>query len=159
MTQENLLDAVVDDLKGVFTHDTLTNSQGVERTVQVYRQNLPIREGTDEEPEAEEPPEPYVLVRLCQGELPAPDTRQKVDVVLTICVVDQDPNRQGYRDALHIVNSILTHYGENNIVGRRYEVQYPIKWATQEEESHPYYFAAVALTFEAPAIFKEVPET
>ena len=99
------------------------------------------------------------MVRLYQGELPAPDTRQKVDVVLTICVVDQDPNRQGYRDALHIVNSILTHYGENNIVGRRYEVQYPIKWATQEEESHPYYFAAVALTFEAPAIFKEVPET
>ena len=106
MTQENLLDAVVDDLKGVFTHDTLTNSQGVERTVQVYRQNLPIREGTDEEPEAEEPPEPYVLVRLYQGELPAPDTRQKVDVLLTICVVDpprlpgRPPHRQQHFDPL-----------------------------------------------------------
>lgn len=159
MTQENLLDAVVDDLKSVFANDTLTNSQGVKRTVQVYRQDLPFREGTDEEPDEEAPPEPYVLVRLCQGELPAPDTRQKVNVVLTICVMDEDPNRQGYRDALHIVNSILIHYGANNIVGRRYEVQYPIKWATQEDDTHPYYFAAMALPFEAPAIFKEVPKT
>lgn len=45
------------------------------------------------------------------------------------------------------------------IVGRRYEVQYPIKWVTQEEDTHPYYFAGMALTFAAPAIFKEVPET
>ena len=159
MTQENLLDAVVDDLKSVFANDLLINSQGVKRTVQVYRQDLPFREGPDEEPDEEAPPEPYVLVRLYQGELPAPDTRQKVDVVLTICVMDEDPNRQGYRDALHIINSILIHYGANNIVGRRYEVQYPIKWATQEDDTHPYYFAAMALQFEAPAIFKEVPET
>lgn len=157
MTQENLLDAVVDDLRDVFAHTTLTNSMGASRAVQVYRQNLPFRVGTDEEPKEEEPPEPYVLVRLYQGELPAPDTRQKVDVVLTICVTDPDPNRQGYRDALHIVNTILTHYGANNIVARRYEVQYPIRWASQEDDSHPYYFAAMALNFEAPAIFKEVP--
>ena len=44
-------------------------------------------------------------------------------------------------------------------MGRRYEVQYPIKWVTQEEDTHPYYFAGVALNLAAPAIFKEVPET
>jgi hypothetical protein len=53
----------------------------------------------------------------------------------------------------------MTHYGKNGIVGRRYEVQYPIKWVTQEEDTHPYYFAGVALNLAAPAIFKEVPET
>jgi hypothetical protein len=30
---------------------------------------------------------------------------------------------------------------------------------TQEEDTHPYYFAGVALNLAAPAIFKEVPET
>ena len=48
-------------------------------------------------------------------------------------LVQRDQNRQGFRDALHIVNTILTHYGRNGIVGRRYEVQYPIQWVVPEE--------------------------
>ena len=114
---------------------------------------------TTEETEPEDVPEPYVIVRIPGGELPDQDTRQQVEAILVVCVCDPDPGRQGFRDALHIVNTILTHYGENGIVGRRYEVQYPIKWVTQEEDTHPYYFAGMALTFAAPAIFKEVPET
>ena len=157
MTQENLQDAIVEDLKRLFEPYRLTNSMGAERVVNIYPQDLPIRE--DDEPSQDAPPEPYIIVRLPAGELPAQDTAQTVEAVLVICVCAPDPNRQGYRDALHIVNTVVTHYGANGVVGKRYVVQYPIRWATQEEDTHPYYFAAVALTFEAPAIFKEVPET
>lgn len=181
MTQEFLQDAVVADLEQLFQVETLKNSAGVECRIQVYPQDLPIRAGADIEPEpepveedleAEQPedqtpeetepedvPEPYVIVRVPGGELPDQDTRQQVEIVLVVCVYDPDPGRQGFRDALHIVNTILTHYGKNGIVGRRYEVQYPIKWVTQEEDTHPYYFAGMALKLAAPAIFKEVPET
>lgn len=183
MTQEFLQDALVADLEQLFKGETLKNSAGVERQIRVYPQDVPIRAGADteedlepvedadmeaeqledqkppEETEPEDVPEPYVIVRLPGGELPAQDERQTVEAVLVVCVCDPDQNRQGFRDALHIVNAILTHYGENNIVGRRYEVQYPIKWVTQEEDTHPYYFAAMALKLYAPAIFKEVPET
>ena len=158
MTQENLLDAVVDDLKKLFTHDRLANSMGAEREIRVFPQDLPCREGDDEETQPDKLPEPYVLVRLQNGSLPEQGEQQTVKVILVACVFDPDPNRQGYRDALHIVNSIMTHYGANSVVGGKYVLQYPIEWATQEEETHPYYFAAVALNFEAPAIFKEVPE-
>ena len=189
MTQEFLQDAVVADLEQLFQGETLKNSAGVERQIRVYPQDVPIRAGADteedqepvedlepvedadpetEQPEDQEPPEetepedvpePYVIVRLPGGELPAQDTRQQVEVILVVCVYDPDPGRQGFRDALHIVNTIMTHYGKNGIVGRRYEVQYPIKWVTQEEDTHPYYFAGVALNLAAPVIFKEVPET
>lgn len=182
MTQEFLQDAVVADLEQLFKGETLKNSAGVEREIRVFPQDLPIRAEADiepepdpveEDPEAEqledqepaeetEPedvPEPYVIVRLPGGELPAQNERQEVEAVLVVCVCDPDPSRQGFRDALHIVNKILTHYAGNNIVARRYEVQYPIKWVTQEEDTHPYYFAAMALKLSAPAIFKEVPET
>lgn len=158
MTQENLQDAVVADLETLFKTYKLTNSQGVERAVRVFSQDLPIREGGDEETDPQAPPEPYVVVRLRQGELPAADTQQTVDVVLAVCVHDPDPNRQGYRDTLHIVNEIMRHYGSNGVVARRYVAQYPIQWALQEEDTHPYYFAGVAVKFDAPAIFKEVPE-
>ena len=159
MTQENLMDAVKLDLENLFQNLKLTNSLGVERVVRVFTQDLPIREGDDEETDPEAPPEPYVLVRLQEGELPGNGENQTVNVVLVICVHDRDPNRQGYRDALHIVNEIMLRYGSCDIVGGRYQLRYPIKWANQEEDTHPYYFAAMALTFEAPAIFKEVPET
>lgn len=181
MTQEFLQDAVVADLEQLFKGETLKNSAGVEREIRVFPQDLPIRAGADIEPEPdpveedieeeqlegkntaeiepEDVPEPYVIVRIPGGELPDQDTRQQVEVILVVCVCDPDPGRQGFRDALHIVNTILTHYGENGIVGRRYEVQYPIKWVTQEEDTHPYYFAGMALKLAAPAIFKEVPET
>ena len=173
MTQEFLQDAVVADLEQLFKGETLKNSAGVERRIQVFPQDLPIRAGADLEPELdpeedpdlepeqppEDVPEPYVIVRIPGGELPGQDTRQQVELVLVICVYDPDPNRQGFRDALHIVNTILTHYGRNGIVGRRYEVQYPIQWVVPEEDTHPYYFAGMALKLAAPAIFKEVPET
>ena len=101
-----------------------------------------------------------MAVKLSDGEVTAQDARQTVNVVMVICVCDPDPNRQGYRDALHIVNEIVRHYERDGIVANRYEAQHPIRWAVQEEaETHPYYFAAVGLTFHAPAIFKEVPET
>ena len=173
MTQEFLQDAVVADLEQLFKGETLKNSAGVERRIQVFPQDLPIRAGADLEPELapeedpdlepeqppEDVPEHYVIVRIPGGELPNQDTRQQVELVLVICVYDPDPNRQGFRDALHIVNTILTHYGRNGIVGRRYEVQYPIQWVVPEEDTHPYYFAGMALKLAAPAIFKEVPET
>ena len=173
MTQEFLQDALVADLEQLFKGETLKNSAGVERRIQVFPQDLPIRAGADLEPELdpeedpdlepeqppEDVPEPYVIVRIPGGELPNQDTRQQVELVLVICVYDPDPNRQGFRDALHIVNTILTHYGRNGIVGRRYEVQYPIQWVVPEEDTHPYYFAGMALKLAAPAIFKEVPET
>ena len=53
MTQENLLDAVVDDLKRLFTHDRLANSMGAEREIRVFPQDLPCREGDDEETQPE----------------------------------------------------------------------------------------------------------
>ena len=173
MTQEFLQDALVADLEQLFKGETLKNSTGVERRIQIFPQDLPIRAGADLEPELdpeedpdlepeqppEDVPEPYVIVRIPGGELPKQDTRQQVELVLVICVYDPDPNRQGFRDALHIVNTILTHYGRNGIVGRRYEVQYPIQWVVPEEDTHPYYFAGMALKLAAPAIFKEVPET
>ena len=159
MTQDFLQDAIADDLRGLFAHYTLTNSLGAAQAVRVVTQDLPVRAGRDETDNADDLPEPYIIVRLSEGELPQEDDRQTVELALIVCVCDRDTDRQGYRDTLHIVNEIMRHYAANGIIAKRYEVQYPIRWATQEEDTHPYYFAAVGLKVYAPAIFKEVPET
>lgn len=157
MTQEFLQDAIVDDLKTLFSHSRPANSQGVVRAVNVYAHDTPIRQGDDEGEDRDAPPEPYIIVRTLGGEIQGEDSAQMVEIILVICVHDRDPNRQGYRDALHIVNEVYRHYAVNGVVGKRYVLQYPIKWATPDGDSHPYYFAAMSLSFETPAICKEVP--
>lgn len=159
MTQEFLQDAMEEDLKTLFSSYRLTNSLGVERAVNIYGHDTPIRQGDDEAQDQEAPPEPYVIVRTMGGNIQDESGPHVVKIVLVICVHDRDPNRQGYRDALHIVNEIYRHYASNGIVGRRYRLQYPIEWATPDEDTHPYYFAAMSLNFEAPAVCKEAPET
>lgn len=132
MTQEFLQDAMVADLKELFAHERLKSSLGVEREIQIYPQDVPIRE-SDDDP-------------------------QIIDAVLVACVYDPDPGRQGYRDALHIINKIYHHYSACAVIGNRWEVLYPMEWTTQEEDTHPYYFTAMSLRIQAPAVHKEVPE-
>ena len=158
MTQEFLQDAMVEDLKNLFAHYRLTNSLGVERAVNVYAHDTPVRTGDDEGQDREAPPEPYITVRTVGGAIREEDAPHEVQLVLSVCVYDRAEDRQGYRDALHIINEIYRHVAVMGIVGRRYSLQYPIRWATPDDDTHPYYFAAIALNFEAPAVVKEEPD-
>lgn len=55
MTQEFLQDAMVADLKELFAHERLKSSLGVEREIQIYPQDVPIRESDDEAQDKEAP--------------------------------------------------------------------------------------------------------
>ena len=158
MTQEFLQDTMVADLKELFSHERLKNSLGVEREIQIYPQDVPIRRGDDEAIDKEAPPEPYVVVRLRGGKTESDDDPQIIDAVLVACVYDPDPGRPGYRDALHIINKIYHHYSACAVIGNRWEILYPMEWVTQEEDTHPLYLTAMSLRIQAPAVHKEVPE-
>lgn len=159
LTPQELQDAVVADLKELFKHTRRNNSLGAERAVAVYSQDVPIRDGDDEGVDKDGPPEPYVIVRLRGGKLDEETSPHVVGLVLVVCVTDMNPNRQGYRDTIHIVNEIYRRYATNGVIGGKYVLQYPIEWATQDEDTHPYYFAAMNMNVEMVAYTKEVPYT
>lgn len=151
-----LLEAVAEDLQSLFAGYTLVNSAGEEQTLHIYQQDLPVRDY--EEDVQEPPPEPYIIVRLRSGGVAEEQEPQKLEILLLICVFDEDKNRQGYRDAMRILFEIYRHYAACNLLGRRWLVRYPINWTMQDEDTHPYYFAALSFNVEAPAIRKELPE-
>lgn len=155
---ETLPDAVCEDLNRIFKGYQLVNSCGEAQGIQVHLQDLPIRQGADEAEDADQKPEPYVIVRTVGGDVSGIDEPQVINLVLLICAYDEDPNRQGYRDTLRIVGEILRHYSRNRITHRRYELQYPIQWTAGEEDTHPYYFAAMSLKFEGRTVYAEEPE-
>ncbi|MFR8283727.1 hypothetical protein [Dysosmobacter sp.] len=163
-------DAIVADLADLFEGQTLPSSAGDRRPIRVYSQDLPIIEGLDEtEDRTEEIPEPYIIVRTNEGNIPDANSAQEIDLILVVCTYDRNPNRQGYRDVLHIIQEIYGRYAKNPLVrikadsggvrGGPWSVKYPIKWVTQQEDTHPYYFGAMSLKFEAPAVRQEVPFT
>lgn len=158
MTQQDLQDAMVADIQQLFEHSRRENSLGVVRPVAVYAQDLPIREADDEGEDKDAPPEPFVIVRLRSGEVATEDSAHVVEVALVVCINDPSPDRQGCRDALHIVNEIYRHYVTNGIIAGKYDVQYPFKWVTQDVDTHPYYYAGISMNVEMPAYTKEVPE-
>ena len=138
------------DLADLFEGQTLPSSAGDRRPIRVYPQDLPIIEGMDEtEDRAEEIPEPYIIVRTNEGNIPDANSAQEIDLILVVCTYDRNPNRQGYRDVLHIIQEIYGRYAKNPLVrikadsggarGGPWSVKYPIKWVTQQEDNHPYY--------------------
>lgn len=163
-------DAIAADLADLFEGQTLPSSAGGKRPIRIYPQDLPIIEGNDEtEDRTEEIPEPYIIVRTNEGNIPDPDSTQEIDMILVICTYDRNPNRQGHRDVLHIIQEIYGRYAKNPLVrvkagsggamGGPWSIKFPIKWVTQQDDTHPFYFGAMSLKFEAPAVRQEVPFT
>lgn len=159
MTQELLLDAMKEDLKELLRHRRLKDSAGTEREIQVYAQYLPVTESDEETDEPGAHPEPYVVVRVHGGKTDDDDAPQIIDAVLVVCVCDEAIDRQGHRDAMHLINEIYHHYSANAVIGGKWEILYPMEWAMQEDDTHPFYFAAMHLKIQAPAVHKEVPCT
>lgn len=157
MAVEILQEAVERDLKALFQGYRLKNSRGMERELQIYQQDLPIRVGYDEEGPEQDPPEPYIIIQTVGGETPGVDDEERTDMILLIGVFDEDPMRRGYRDVLRIIHQIQRFFAAHRITGRRYELQFPLSWAVNQEDQHPYYFGAVSLKFLGTTIFAEEP--
>lgn len=86
-----------------------------------------------------------------------------------ICLYDDRPDRQGYRDLLHIIQEITARYCKNPVIrlrpgsagarGGPYTVKKPIGWSVQNQPTTPYYYGIVEFSLEIPNICPEVPFT
>ena len=168
-----LQDDLAADLADIFKHFRLKNPQGETVGLNIFKQSLPIPTAkdipdtvTDEEleegkynAEAEEDPYPYIIVRVEQGTIDKIDQEQAVIVNLIIGVIDRDHNNQGHKDVLNIIQKVYERFAKNAILAAKYECVMPITWALQDEESFPYFFGGMALTFETIPIRREDPFT
>lgn len=168
-----LQDDLAADLADIFKHFRLKNPQGETVGLNIFKQSLPIPTAkdipdtvTDEEleegiynAEAEEDPYPYIIVRVEQGTIDKIDQEQAVIVNLIIGVIDRDYNNQGHKDVLNIIQKVYERFAKNAILAAKYECVMPITWALQDEESFPYFFGGMALTFETIPIRREDPFT
>lgn len=117
----------------------------------IYAQNLPLESSREEDDNFF----PYMVVKLETGGIQDYSSAHEVKVVVVLGLFDDEKNRQGYRDVMHVINVIYERFAKNPMLNHQYMAKLPMNWALQDEDTHPYYFGGFEMTFEIPAVKKE----
>ena len=171
MTSTFLQDALQEELQALFDGLRLEDPYGKRAPINVYKQRLPVPVAKDipstvTDMELEEGmyntesvtvPFPYIIVRLEDGIIEKIDREQTVHVNLLIGVIDRNPDNQGHKDVLNLIQRITERFLKNPGLAETYACLPPIEWALQEEGSYPYFFGGMAMTFETAPIVREDP--
>jgi hypothetical protein len=142
MTPLDLQDSLKIELTEVLSKVLLKSGE----QFNLYTQNLPPKKDAKDKSMF-----PYSLIKLGDGEDDLDDATQ--DIVIVFATYDNDQNYQGYRDVMNAIQKVREYLKEKQIIGQRYTVKYPIRWASPDDsDTYPYYFGAILVTFNLPQI-------
>lgn len=154
MTAQILQEELVKEIGVIFRDDLFKDSAGEYIKMNIYEQNLPIRQDEDA-PD----PIPYVIVRVETGQAKGGAEPQEVFVTLLIGYFDDDAGNNGHKGVLGIIQKIQERFMKEPMLAKQFyfmnDEQHPFDWALQDEESFPYFFGAASMTFATAAIRKE----
>lgn len=162
-----LQDELAEELRKIFKGYSLKKPDGGMDKIHVFEQLLPMPEPAGEEipPELLEnglvdgmtspDPYPYIIVHIDDGEIENAYSAQIVNINLLIGIYEPDYDKQGHKDVLNIIAKIYERFAKTPVLNGKYTIQYPVTWALQEEESYPYYFGGMGMTFEIASIVRE----
>jgi hypothetical protein len=145
-----LQEEIVKELEAIFRGDLFKNSLGEYVKLNVYEQQLPIREDEDS-PD----PMPYIIVRLETGSTKSGTDPQEVLVTLLFGYFDDSPENNGHKGVLGMIQKVHERFEKQPMLANQFMFQDPFDWALQDEESFPYFFGAASMTFKTAAIRKE----
>lgn len=130
----------------------------------IYGQNLPLAAV-----KAEEQPEtvidytddmisdpvyncPWCLVKIDSGEIKGPNESQTVVAAICYGIFDDDRQNDGHKDILNLIQKTYERYARNPVLCKNYRCKQDFEWSVQREDTYPYYFGAISMTFEMDGI-------
>lgn len=153
MNARELQTGIVADLNGLFQDSLYKTPAGTMAKPSFFMQFLPKRQS-----EEDDDPFPYGIVRLDNGAIAGPTDPHQVAIIILVGVFDDAIENQGHTTVLEIMEKIQEHYQREPVVkdlgGRmigRLNTDTPVSWALQDEESYPFFFGGLNLTFDLPA--------
>lgn len=105
-TPLDLQDAIISELKKLFADDVFKDPEGRKKKLSVFSQDLPIPESDDADSSLISVP--YAIVRISQGEIAEVNANAETDIVIIICVYDDENNKQAYEDYAELQRLIFT---------------------------------------------------
>ncbi len=111
----------------------------------VYMQELPMPEGADEDETISLAP--YILIQSYSSSGGGND--RSIPITFVIGVYDNNPKRNGVLDCLRIKERIIRRFAEEPLIGK-FEAAEDWNWELLDEDTHPFYFGGLKMTFTAP---------
>lgn len=153
-TAKLCLDALAEMLEGLFKGKTFNGQEG-RKSLKVFKNDLPIPEDNDDDSDTDKANAPYIVVRATGGEIPDDNSPQTVEFNIIICCFDEGRDRAGMQDVVNIKEDIVRRACAAPYFGGAFTILKPITWATQMDDTHPYYYGAVVLSCTVPAMTQE----
>ncbi len=157
-------EALCDEIEKVLSDMVFTDPQEKNAKMKAYPQSLPKRDeaqmtpAEDEEYTGEgeyqfEDPFPYTVVKIDTGTIADPVV---VNTVLIVGIYDSNKKNQGHRTVLNIIQKINERFSKNPTLAGAFRMsEDSFKFAMPEEDSYPYFFGAINMSWQAPAFRRE----
>lgn len=145
---DGLVDRFKDELKGYKLRDPRT--PGAYKEINVFSQHLPVKNK-----ETDKSLFPYLCIRLRDGEEQSADDPGTCQILFIAGVFDRSDDNQGFRDSVALVNKVYQSLIRSPKINDQFELVHPIRWAYQEEDSEPYYFAGLETNWAVPKPIRE----
>ncbi len=117
-----------------------------------YEQQLPVVTEDEEDVSAFFP---YAIVRLLDGETQDDNDCWLVKTNILIGCYNEDSTNQGHFDVLETIQRITDRFMKKPLLSKKYMCQQHIQYALQDEDTYPYYFGGIELSFYLPKIGRE----
>ena len=157
MNPTELQDALAVLTQRLVAGERMQDTAGNEVPVNVFCQNVPWRTGTDTGAGVDRP-EPYVLIALTGGQRKnGAELYETANVLVTALVGDTGYDRQGYRDVLHLLNTLYLELTERPVVAGKWRYQGDVQWALDDDQNTAA-AGAMLLTFDYLAPEPEIPD-
>lgn len=138
--------------------------------IRAYCQNLPIQRAeilddnlerdSIDYIEKEEAPVfhcPWAVIKIDGGTMEKTGNKQAVRTAVCFGIFNDSEENKGHEEILNLIQRIYERFAKEPILDQQYVCQGEIEWAMQEEDTHPYFFGAMSMTFEFTGIGRENP--
>ena len=125
---------------------------GTRLGITAYKQQLPVITADDEDPDQFFP---YAIVRLESADTEDDNDHWHVKTDILIGCYDDDQTNDGHLDVLTTIQRITDRFATKPMLERKYYANQHFQWALQDEDTYPYFFGGVEITFSLPKIGRE----
>lgn len=119
-----------------------------------YKQSLPQILADDETPDQFFP---YFIVRLEEGSTEDDDSTWLVPASILFGVCDTDTNTDGHLHILEMIQRTADRFAAEPLLNKTFRAVPKMQWALQEEDTYPYYFGGIEITFMVPKMGRKEP--
>lgn len=139
MTIEGMLDALAEETAEALKGFRLRSAKENLIPINVYTQNLPLKEGKDDERIY-----PFVCVAYDSSDIAdSYEGKELVDIYFLIGIIDKEKDNQGYRDVLQMIERIRQHFFRKGIIKNAFRLEYPVHTEIQQENTYPYFVGGI----------------